>query len=298
MKRPSPYVPLSVHYADDEKIMAVGEDAELMYLRMLAYAGRTPGTNGWISEAVAMSRLGIVGRPGIPDSDPQSRAQRLEDHGLIERDGTGWRLTAWLRWNRSSEQIERDRERDRDRKSGNGTGNSTGNGTGNRGGFRGPDTDTETEEESEANVGADAPQPRPEVVALCTLLADLIEGNGSKRPNVTGRWHKAARLMLDADNRDPQQAEQLIRWTQASDFWRSNVMSMAKFREKYDTLRLQAERDGSLIAPVSQLRADRPRRNGLAFVPTCPTCGAPPENVHDPECPDQSWRPNTEGIGL
>lgn len=49
---------------------------------------------------------------------------------------------------------------------------------------------------------------------------------------------------------------------------------------------------------VTQLRADRPRRNGLAFVPTCPTCGAPPENVHDPECPDQSWRPNTEGIGL
>ena len=48
---------------------------------------------------------------------------------------------------------------------------------------------------------------------------------------------------------------------------------------------------------VAQLHRDRPRRNGLAFVPTCPTCSAPPENVHDPECPDQSWRPNTEGIG-
>lgn len=52
------------------------------------------------------------------------------------------------------------------------------------------------------------------------------------------------------------------------------------------------------IANVVQLGPDRPRRVGLAFVPTCPTCGAPPENVHDPECPDQSWRPNTEGIGL
>lgn len=49
---------------------------------------------------------------------------------------------------------------------------------------------------------------------------------------------------------------------------------------------------------VSQLRPNRPRLNGLAFVPTCPTCQAPPEDVHDPECPDQDWRPNTEGIGL
>ena len=49
---------------------------------------------------------------------------------------------------------------------------------------------------------------------------------------------------------------------------------------------------------VTRLDPDRPRRNGLAFVPTCPTCGAPPEDVHDPECPDQQWRPDTEGIGL
>lgn len=49
---------------------------------------------------------------------------------------------------------------------------------------------------------------------------------------------------------------------------------------------------------LASSRPDAPRRVGLAFVPTCPTCGAPPEDVHDPECPDQSWRPNTEGIGL
>ena len=46
---------------------------------------------------------------------------------------------------------------------------------------------------------------------------------------------------------------------------------------------------------VAQLRPDRPKRNGLAFVPTCPTCAAPPEDVHDPDCPDQSWTPPKEG---
>lgn len=66
----------------------------------------------------------------------------------------------------------------------------------------------------------------------------------------------------------------------------------------YPATWLNGERWADEPDNVTELRADRPRRNGLAFVPTCPTCGAPPEDVHDPECPDQSWRPNTEGIGL
>ncbi len=61
---------------------------------------------------------------------------------------------------------------------------------------------------------------------------------------------------------------------------------------------LNGERWADEADNVVQLDPDRPKRVGLAFVPTCPTCGAPPEDVHDPECPDQSWRPNTEGIGL
>ena len=66
----------------------------------------------------------------------------------------------------------------------------------------------------------------------------------------------------------------------------------------YPATWLNGERWADEDANVTELRTDRPRRNGLAFVPTCPTCGAPPEDVHDPECPDQSWRPSTEGIGL
>ena len=66
----------------------------------------------------------------------------------------------------------------------------------------------------------------------------------------------------------------------------------------YPATWLNGERWADEADNVTELRTDRPRRNGLAFVPTCPTCGAPPEDVHDPECPDQSWRPSTEGIGL
>ena len=85
----------------------------------------------------------------------------------------------------------------------------------------------------ESNV-ADAPPPRPEAAALCDLLADLIESNGSKRPNITKAWLDAARLLLDRDKRDYDMVEGLIRWSQEDEFWRSNVLSMPTFRKQFD----------------------------------------------------------------
>lgn len=89
---------------------------------------------------------------------------------------------------------------------------------------------------SSAPTAADAP--------LSYLLADLIERNGSKRPTVTKRWADAERLLLERDGRDRTEAERLIQWCQADEFWRGNVLSMPKFREKYDRLRLNASRNG------------------------------------------------------
>lgn len=99
-----------------------------------------------------------------------------------------------------------------------------------------------------ADDRADAP--------LSHLLADLIAQNGLRRPRVGRRWVEAERLLLTRDNRDPAEAERLIRWCQASEFWRSNVLSMAKFREKYDQLWLQAKRK-----PGGQSKADRIEAN-------------------------------------
>lgn len=79
----------------------------------------------------------------------------------------------------------------------------------------------------------------PERYPLSFLLADLVERNGSKRPTVTKAWGDAERLMLSADERPHLEAEALIHWCQKDEFWRSNVLSMPKFREKYDQLRLK-----------------------------------------------------------
>jgi hypothetical protein len=86
------------------------------------------------------------------------------------------------------------------------------------------------------------PAPRADVDALCTHLADRIEANGSKRPTIGQRWRDAARRLIDIDGRTEQQIHAAIDWCQGDEFWRSNILSMPKLREKYEQMRLQASR--------------------------------------------------------
>lgn len=91
-----------------------------------------------------------------------------------------------------------------------------------------------------ASRDAEAGQGREDVRRVCEHLADCIAGNGSKRPTITKRWEDAARLLMDKDGRTEEQVHRAIDWCQDDDFWRSNILSMPKLREKYDQLRLKA----------------------------------------------------------
>lgn len=88
------------------------------------------------------------------------------------------------------------------------------------------------------------PEPRPDVEQLCTHLADLVEANTAKRPNVTKRWRDAARLLLDRDlaqEPDPLGlAMRVATWATNDEFWRANILSMPTLREKFTRLRLKA----------------------------------------------------------
>lgn len=92
---------------------------------------------------------------------------------------------------------------------------------------------------------------RPEIVALCKHLRNRMIENDCKRPKITKEWLDAARLMLDNDRRDAEKAHNLIDWCQNDTFWRSNILSMPKFRDQYDKLRLRA---------VEEWEARKPQR--------------------------------------
>lgn len=88
-------------------------------------------------------------------------------------------------------------------------------------------------------------ETREDVEQACTLLADLIEGNGSKRPRISDEWRRSARLLMDKDGRSLEQVLTAIRWCQNDDFWRGNILSMPALRKQYDKLRLAAIRERS-----------------------------------------------------
>lgn len=100
---------------------------------------------------------------------------------------------------------------------------------------------------------------RLDVEHVCRQLADRIEANGSKRPTVTDRWRDSARLMLDKDHRTVEQIIGCINWCQNDEFWRSNVLSMPKLRDRYDQLRLAAQRTNGHKESTSNQRVAQAR---------------------------------------
>jgi hypothetical protein len=155
----------------------------------------------------------------------------------------GFVARSWLKWNKTASEIGRELAKDRERKARTGA-EVTLNSARNEAGFQ-ADSSPQYKDKSiqvkdkDKDTGND-PLTRPDVSSLCNLLADLIERNGSLRPTIGKTWTEAARKMIDIDGRDLDSASRLMRWTQADTFWKANVLSMPKFREKYDQLRLAA----------------------------------------------------------
>ncbi|MGZ0231168.1 hypothetical protein [Streptomyces sp. CPS1] len=112
------------------------------------------------------------------------------------------------------------------------------------------------EENAEPSASADDP-PRHDVERVCRHLAAVMEKGGSKKPKITDRWRNDIRLLLDKDGITPEQAIAAIDWAHANDFWQAHILSPAKLRQKYDTLRRQAAADQRKGRPAGPSTAPR-----------------------------------------
>jgi hypothetical protein len=105
---------------------------------------------------------------------------------------------------------------------------------------------------------------RDDVTGLCDLLAGLMLRNDPRAriAPTSKRWRDAARLLLDVDGRTVDEAERVIRFSQTDDFWRANILSMVKLREKFPQLWMKA---GSATAAAQHDRGGKyDRAAGLA----------------------------------
>lgn len=106
------YVPLSVSYMDDDALLGCSPLAELLYVRMLAVAGRMP-TDGYLTLPQIEHRAGA--RLGTP-AKVRSLVKELVAAGPVEEVDGGYAIRAWLKWNKSAAELGRERAKDRDRK--------------------------------------------------------------------------------------------------------------------------------------------------------------------------------------
>ena len=75
---------------------------------------------------------------------------------------------------------------------------------------------------------------------LAKLLFSLMQSNNQKvkQPNFQS-WSKQFDYILRIDKREIEDVTKLIRWCQSNSFWKSNILSPKKLREKYDMLYLK-----------------------------------------------------------
>lgn len=87
-------------------------------------------------------------------------------------------------------------------------------------------------------------------VRLAVEFADACDGAGNKRPNpYTQKEVKPFRLLLTNDEKSLRHIRILIAWTFHDQFWSTNVLCAAKFRERWDQLIGARRRDAGKRQP-------------------------------------------------
>ena len=95
---------------------------------------------------------------------------------------------------------------------------------------------------------------------LAQLLIELMLKNNPESsiikhltPPRRFEWVEAARLMRERDGKTTEEIGAVIRFSQEDDFWKTNILSMPKLRDKWDQLWLKARNRGGSGYQVSQI---------------------------------------------
>jgi hypothetical protein len=113
------------------------------------------------------------------------------------------------------------------------------------------DGDGDGELNTSMSDSADA-ETRPDVEEILDHLEARLRGNGSKVYPRGKKSRDAIRLLIDNDHRTVEQIHTAIDWSQDDEFWRGVILSAGKLRDKYDQLRLAAQRKRGNVTEIPQ----------------------------------------------
>ncbi len=83
-----------------------------------------------------------------------------------------------------------------------------------------------------------------EIIRMAETLKSLILQNnpGAKTPDDLSKWQSEFDKMKRIDKRTDEQIFAVMEFSQRDTFWKANILSAGKLREKFDTLLLQKDR--------------------------------------------------------
>lgn len=110
-----------------------------------------------------------------------------------------------------------------------------------------PDPTRPIKEEAKASSSE---HERPDVERVIQSFSDMLKANDIKhKPGQT--WRTAARLLIDRDGYTPEQIIFVAKFATADEFWKSNILSLPKLREKFEALKIKAQAQNN---PHTQMR--------------------------------------------
>lgn len=248
-----PWIKLDVNFLEHPKIDALSCDAKLLYIWGLCYSGRQL-TDGFIPAKQVSS------------VERQSPAAELVTALLWHVVTNGYEIHDYLEHQSSREQVKKVRESTRKRVAKHRvTGGVTPLVT--------PDVlalevEVEVEDRTKDKDSLSLVSlGLGDALELANFLADKIASNGSKRPTVSKAWIIDMDRLMRLDGRTRNQVMSAIEWCQNDDFWRSNILSPAKLRSKYDQLRLKASQQSKSTQPkgltaIMQIRQEEELKKG------------------------------------
>lgn len=101
-----------------------------------------------------------------------------------------------------------------------------------------------------------------EIIQMADKLKFLILQNnpGAKTPTDLTKWQSDFDRMKRLDNRTDEQIFAVMEFSQKDPFWKANILSAGKLREKFDTLLLQKDRPKPQQKPTAVNKANFDQR--------------------------------------
>lgn len=254
---------------EDEALAEVSTSARLLFIGLITQAddeGRLPGRTRWIASKI------YPYDEDISPQDIEGWIEELDRVGLIRYYEVEGKPYIWLcsfgkhqsidkRWRKESQYPPPPQEATPSARRAHAETSNQSEGSAQESASPdriGEDRRGSDRKETSSAAAADPDPPiDPSVVGrgkLSTLLADAVASRdpSQKRPTIGKRWLDAERLLIESDGRDPDQAERLLLWSQRDEFWRANIRSLPKFRDRYGQLYDQARRKAGVQPGIDQ----------------------------------------------